>query len=109
MDNRQFEEVSRRLQEQAREYITDQAHLASQAQRQYLASRSAALHQMAELVSLQAGLQDSSHLPAQPCLFNRGMLEEFAAGSIERCLGEAYAVFRERRAPRIPNGDLLLM
>jgi 3-hydroxymyristoyl/3-hydroxydecanoyl-(acyl carrier protein) dehydratase len=42
-------------------------------------------------------------------LFTRQDLEEFASGSIARCLGEDFRVFDLRRSPRIPNGDLLLM
>ena len=109
MDNQSFEDAARRLQDRAREYITDMAGNASQAQSQFLSSRSAALREIANLVSLQAGLPITLNTPAQPVLLDRAMLEEFAAGSIERCLGEDYAVFRERRVPRIPNGVLLLM
>ncbi len=105
MNNPPFEDTVRRLQDQAREYITDIAVIASQAQRQFLTSRSGTLQQIADLVRMQAGFK----APAQAHLFDRDMLEEFAAGSIERCLGEEYAVFREHRVPRIPNGALLLM
>ncbi len=105
MNNPAYDDAVRRLQDQAREYIADMADLASQAQRQFLSSRRGTLQQIADLVHSQAGFT----LPAQPGLFDRAMLEEFAAGSIERCLGEEYAVFREHRVPRIPNGALLLM
>jgi 3-hydroxymyristoyl/3-hydroxydecanoyl-(acyl carrier protein) dehydratase len=109
MDNSIGEDAARRLQDQAREHISDLAQLASQAQRQFLTSRSGTLRQIADLVSVQAGSPLSNATPVQPVLFDRVMLEEFATGSIERCLGEDYAVFRERRVPRIPNGALLLM
>jgi 3-hydroxymyristoyl/3-hydroxydecanoyl-(acyl carrier protein) dehydratase len=109
MGNQQFEQAIRRIQEQARDNITDLAQIASQAQRQYLTSRSGSLRQIANLVSLQAGLPISMVDQTQPVLFDRSMLEEFAAGSIEHCLGDEYAVFRDRRVPRIPNGALLLM
>ena len=109
MDNHSFEDAALRLQDQAREYVSDMAKNASQAQQQFLSSRSAVLRQIADLVSLQAGFPISSISPTQPVLFDRAMLEEFAAGSIERCLGDDYAVYRDRRVPRIPNGILLLM
>jgi PfaB family protein len=41
--------------------------------------------------------------------FTKRQLEEFASGNVEKCFGEKYAVYRGRRLPRIPNGDLLLM
>lgn len=109
MDNHSFEDAALRLQDQAREYVSDMAKNASQAQQQFLSSRGAVLRQIADLVSMQAGFPISSISPTQPVLFDRAMLEEFAAGSIERCLGDDYAVYRDRRVPRIPNGILLLM
>lgn len=103
------EEAARRIQNLAQDTIIDLAQNASQTQRKFLDSRGAALQQIADLVSTQAGFMKSASAPTEPVLFDRAMLEEFASGSIERCLGEQYAVFRERRAPRIPNGVLLLM
>jgi PfaB family protein len=41
--------------------------------------------------------------------FDEADLRAFATGSAARCFGPAYAVFEQRRLPRIPNGDLLLM
>ena len=42
-------------------------------------------------------------------LFSKDQLEDFASGNVELCFGIDYAVYRGRRLPRIPNGDLLLM
>ncbi|MDF1513573.1 MAG: PfaB family protein [Anaerolineae bacterium] len=44
-----------------------------------------------------------------PVYFGRRQLEAFASGNVEMCFGSDYAVYRGRRLPRIPNGDLLLM
>ncbi len=41
--------------------------------------------------------------------FHETDLQAFATGSAVQCFGPAYAVFEQRRLPRIPNGDLLLM
>lgn len=78
---------------------------ASKAQAAYLAMQRTALEQMAAVIRLQSGQTK----PLQTVLFDTPALEEFATGSLARCLGEAYHVFDHRRAPRIPNGALLLM
>jgi len=44
-----------------------------------------------------------------PALYDRNWLEEFATGDIVKCLGPEYGIYKNRRSPRIPNGDLLLM
>jgi len=46
---------------------------------------------------------------ATKSLFDQHHLEAFAAGSVADCFGSMYAAFGNRRIPRIPNGDLLLM
>ncbi|TFG70962.1 MAG: hypothetical protein E4H27_05415 [Anaerolineales bacterium] len=51
----------------------------------------------------------SENLKTDSPMFNKDQLEEFASGNVELCFGEDYAVYRGRRLPRIPNGDLLLM
>jgi 3-hydroxymyristoyl/3-hydroxydecanoyl-(acyl carrier protein) dehydratase len=111
MDDARLDETLRRLREQAGDYLTAQALHSSRAQANFLTARSAALRQMGDLLRLQAQLSGSEAVgsPTQPVLLDRSQLEEFAAGSVERCLGPEYAVFRGRRVPRIPNGALLLM
>jgi 3-hydroxymyristoyl/3-hydroxydecanoyl-(acyl carrier protein) dehydratase len=42
-------------------------------------------------------------------LFQKEKLVEFALGSITKCFGEAFHIFENRKHPRIPNGDLMLM
>lgn len=79
---------------------------------QLLDQRRNSLHQMATLIEMQIGVMSSSQEPvpsSRPVLFNRAALEEFATGSMARCLGPEFLIFEGRRIPRIPNGDLLLM
>ncbi len=97
-----------RLNALAEDFLTSQARHASQAHAQYLKSRLRALQQMGELLNLQAGPVSPISQP-RPFLLGRELLEEFASGALERCLGPEYAVFAGRRVPRIPNGALLLM
>ena len=88
-----------------------QAARASQVHAQFLDSQQVVLRQMGNLMQLLSAadpiLPGSAPLPT--VLFDRSMLEEFGSGSVERCFGSDYAIFRGRRVPRIPNGILLLM
>jgi 3-hydroxymyristoyl/3-hydroxydecanoyl-(acyl carrier protein) dehydratase len=42
-------------------------------------------------------------------LFTLVHLEEFATGSVAKCFGPDFDIYENRRAPRTPNGDLLLI
>ncbi|MBK8023915.1 MAG: PfaB family protein [Chloroflexi bacterium] len=42
-------------------------------------------------------------------VFNISSIDQFARGSIKACFGEEYAIYDDRRAPRIPNTDLMLL
>lgn len=44
-----------------------------------------------------------------PPLFDEAALRAFAAGDVTQCFGSDFAVYHNRRLPRIPNGDLLMM
>ena len=41
--------------------------------------------------------------------YNHDRIEDFAVRRVADCYGERYAIYDDRRAPRIPNGDLLLV
>ena len=100
------------MQETLARIVADQAARASQVHTQFLDSQQVVLRQMRNLIQLQteAGALPGMAAPRFPSvLFDRSMLEEFASGSVERCLGPDYVVYRGRRMPRIPNGVLLLM
>jgi PfaB family protein len=45
----------------------------------------------------------------RPAIFTRHDIETFSTGSIKACFGEEYAIYDGRRAPRIPNTDLLFV
>ncbi len=45
----------------------------------------------------------------KPAQFGPDKISEFATGSLTKCFGEHYAMYENRKAPRTPNGDLLLM
>ena len=51
----------------------------------------------------------ASHSLSRRVVYDEAALREFAEGDAERCFGPDFAVYRGRRLPRIPNGDLLLM
>lgn len=46
--------------------------------------------------------------PQQP-LISKAQLLEFGTGSIAKCFGPEFAVLDQRKTPRIPNGDLLMI
>ncbi len=41
--------------------------------------------------------------------YNQYLVETFAKGRVADCFGDRYTIYDNRRAPRIPNGDLLLV
>jgi 3-hydroxymyristoyl/3-hydroxydecanoyl-(acyl carrier protein) dehydratase len=45
----------------------------------------------------------------RPAVFDTERIDQFARGSIKACFGPEYAVYDDRRAPRIPNTDLMLV
>jgi 3-hydroxymyristoyl/3-hydroxydecanoyl-(acyl carrier protein) dehydratase len=75
----------------------------------FLEMRQAGLRQLAGAIEQQVeSCRPLNSGPARP-LFTMDDLNEFALGSVVKCLGQEYAVYAGRRSPRIPNGDLLLM
>jgi PfaB family protein len=98
-------------------------------------ARTAGLRQMAESIRAQMagggqGLpltpqpplpqeargSDKPALPAvverytpRPAIFDTERIDQFARKSIKACFGPEYGVYDNRRAPRIPNTDLMLL
>ena len=75
----------------------------------FLELRKAGLRQLAGTIEQQVRSSralDSGHANA---LFTLEDLNEFATGSVVKCLGPDYAIYAGRRSPRIPNNELLLM
>lgn len=111
MNDSRANDVLIQMQAALAKITAEQAARASQVHNQFLDSQQEVLHQMGSLMQLlfDTRLPQTGSAPHAPVLFDRSMLEEFASGSVERCFGSEYAVFRGRRVPRIPNGILLLM
>ncbi len=93
----------------------------AEAQMAFLETQRAMVRQTAALLEAVAaemasptGMPGRASLPGSGSrgrtpLFDEAAIREFARGDPERCFGPAYAIFRGRRIPRLPNGDLLLM
>ncbi len=94
--------------------------------RAFLEARGAALRETGALIGMQVAVAGriaggapplpqpaAPHQPAprqtpRPALFDERAIRAFARGDPERCFPE-YAIFRGKRVPRLPNGDLLLL
>ena len=75
----------------------------------FLELRQAGLRQLAGTIEQQ--VESCRPLNSGPAcaLFTLDDLNEFATGSVVKCLGQEYAVYAGRRSLRIPNSELLLM
>ncbi len=71
--------------------------------------RKLGLAQITAEISAQMVKPAPSHVRNSAVLFTREWLNEFALGDITRCLGPEFNIYKGRRSPRIPNGDLLLV
>ncbi len=92
--------------------LIEQSRRITQAQVSFLNSRREGLEQITGLISklsgpLISGTTSVINLKNKP-IFHLADLEEFAIGSVEKVFGPLYAIFNQRRTPRIPNGDLML-
>jgi 3-hydroxymyristoyl/3-hydroxydecanoyl-(acyl carrier protein) dehydratase len=74
-----------------------------------LESRQAGLAQITKNISEMIGKNGVPASKSGNVLFDQNWLKEFATGDITRCLGPEFGIYRGRRSPRIPNGDLLLI
>ena len=109
-------EMRKALLDRQQAILAENAQNAGRLQSKFLSGRQAALEQTADLFHLQAeaaGGMPAPDLPAidprKPLLYTHDQLVEFGRGDHAKALGAEYAVYQGRRAPRIPNGDLLLM
>jgi 3-hydroxymyristoyl/3-hydroxydecanoyl-(acyl carrier protein) dehydratase len=84
------------------------SHLTS-AHHQMMELRRLGLDQLANGISrsMNAAKPDVKRNPT--ILFEKEWLAEFATGDIVKCLGQEFGIYKNRRSPRIPNGDLLLI
>ncbi len=94
------------------EHIQKQSASITQAHTSFLKARQSAMQVIASMVSAQINRQiphgSVGQHPQKKIIYNRFDLEEFATGSLEKVFGKEFAVYNQRRVPRIPNGDLLL-
>ena len=75
----------------------------------FLDLRMTGLHQLASFIEQQVESSRSVNTGRTYPLFTLDDLNEFATGSIVKCLGQEYEVYAGRRSLRIPNNELLLM
>jgi len=73
----------------------------------YLNHQGRILKNIRQLVALKAqALQQTSGVPTpvQKPLFDENDIQSFTLGDPQECFGPSYAVFKDRRIPRLPNG-----
>jgi 3-hydroxymyristoyl/3-hydroxydecanoyl-(acyl carrier protein) dehydratase len=82
---------------------------AGQIHGRFLELRQAGLRQLAG--AIEQRLESCRPINSGPAraLFTLDDLNEFATGSIVKCLGQEYSVYAGRRSLRIPNSEFLLM
>ena len=93
------------------QYSRAQSQRQSRVHQQFLQNRQTTLREINKLLQWQTTLvapAPGQQWREESPVFSRMDLEEFATGSLERCFGPEYRVFRGKRVPRIPNGDLML-
>jgi len=65
-----------------------------------------------DVISAAFGLRGnpaSESRQSSSVVISKSQLAEFGTGSIARCFGPEYAPLDQRKSPRIPNGDLLMI
>jgi len=85
------------------------ARQSRQIHNRFLEMRQAGLQHLAGTIEKRLEYFRRSNPRVMHALFTLDDLNEFATGSVVKCLGQAYAVYAGRRSPRIPNSELLLM
>ena len=91
------------------ESLRQHAARLNEAHTTFLETQRVMMEQAAALIAAQGGQPLSSPPRRARPRYDAAAIREFARGDPERCFGAAYAVFRGRRVPRLPNGDLLLL
>lgn len=79
---------------------------ANRMQQSFLEQQSQALRTIAAGSKLPQVLKN---IRVPQALINKTQLQEFGTGSIAKCFGPDFAELDQRKTPRIPNGDLLMM
>jgi len=74
---------------------------------EFLKGQSLTIHTMSPEIRLREVPSQSKSI--QKPFISKAQLREFGTGSIAKCFGPDFAILDQRRSPRIPNGDLLMI
>jgi 3-hydroxymyristoyl/3-hydroxydecanoyl-(acyl carrier protein) dehydratase len=102
-------DLLKEIQQRYRTWTLDHSSNLTSAHHQMMEFRRLGLDQLANGIShsMNAAKPDIKRTPT--ALFEKEWLAEFATGDIVKCLGLEFGIYKNRRSPRIPNGDLLLI
>lgn len=101
--------LEKEIQQRFNNWTLSHSSSLSKTQKQILEFRRLGLAQIANEISQSMDSPTPIIHGSSFALYDKDWLDEFAAGDILKCLGSEYAIYKNRRSPRIPNGDLLLM
>ena len=102
-------DFKKELQQRYKDRTLDHSRCLTATHQEMLAFRRLGLNQIANAISCPPILKKSDMKRGPSVLFDKTWLDEFATGDIVKCLGQEFEIYRNRRSPRIPNGDLLLI
>ena len=102
-------DFKKEIQQRYRVWTLDHSNRLTAVHHQMLALRRLELDQIANGISRSMGIEKPDNKKNLSVLFDKDWLAEFATGDIVKCLGQEFDIYQNRRSPRIPNGDLLLM
>lgn len=74
---------------------------------EFLKGQSLTIHTMSPEIRLRETPRQSKSI--QKPFISKAQLREFGTGSIAKCFGPDFAILDQRKSPRIPNGDLLMI
>jgi 3-hydroxymyristoyl/3-hydroxydecanoyl-(acyl carrier protein) dehydratase len=103
------DEIKRKILQRYSHWTLDHSNRLTSVHRQMLALRRLELDQIANEISQSLGKAEPDNKKDSLFLYDTKWLNEFATGDIVKCLGSEFSIYENRRSPRIPNGDLLLM
>ncbi len=101
-------DYSSRLQQRLGGLREFEAALRAQIQNPNAAGLNIPAADISEQPSQQMVKPEARYTPS-PAIFDTYKIDQFARGSIQACFGPEYAAYDHKRAPRIPNTDLMLV
>jgi 3-hydroxymyristoyl/3-hydroxydecanoyl-(acyl carrier protein) dehydratase len=102
-------DIKKEIKQRYKAWSFDHSSVLSSTHEQFLELRREGLNQIAEEISRSMVMNKPETKNNSAIFFDKDWLIEFSTGDIVKCLGPEYGIYRDRRSPRIPNGDLLLM